>query len=135
MDRLINSLRVRLIGVVLVIHAALVPLLYLGVSVIIQEGYAELFVNSVRSFSRLTADELEASGERDVFEVAVPEVGGGSPRRAQIGFLPIIMDVLHRGFVRLALVIRRCDSKQEVARQRSFQFRKSPSLRMPAWAV
>jgi signal transduction histidine kinase len=62
---MINSLRVRLISVMLVIVAALVPLLYLGVSAIVQEGYAELFVNSVRSFSRLIADELEASGDRD----------------------------------------------------------------------
>jgi signal transduction histidine kinase len=65
MDRLINGLRARLIAVVLVIHAALVPLLYLGVSAIVEEGYSELFVNSVRSFSRLIADELEASEDRD----------------------------------------------------------------------
>jgi signal transduction histidine kinase len=65
MDRLINGLRSRLIGLVLIIHAALVPLLYLGVSAIVEEGYSELFVNSVRSFSRLIADELEAADERD----------------------------------------------------------------------
>ena len=65
MDRLINGLRSRLIAVVLVIHAALVPLLYLGVSAIVEEGYSDLFVNSVRSFSRLTADELEASEDKD----------------------------------------------------------------------
>lgn len=65
MDRLINGLRSRLIAVVLIIHAALVPLLYLGVSAIVEEGYSELFVNSVRSFSRLIADELEASEDRD----------------------------------------------------------------------
>ena len=65
MDRLINGLRSRLIALVLIIHAALVPLLYLGVSAIVEEGYSELFVNSVRSFSRLTADELEASDEKD----------------------------------------------------------------------
>jgi signal transduction histidine kinase len=60
MERLVSSLRVRLIGVVLVILAALVPLLYLGVSAIVQEGYAERFVNSLRAYSRLVADELEA---------------------------------------------------------------------------
>jgi signal transduction histidine kinase len=65
MDRLINGLRSRLIGLVLIIHAALVPLLYLGVSAIVEEGYSELFVNSVRSFSRLIADELEASEDKD----------------------------------------------------------------------
>jgi signal transduction histidine kinase len=63
MERLVNSLRVRLIGVVLVILAALVPLLYLGVSAIVREGYAERFVNSLRSYSRLVADELEVLGE------------------------------------------------------------------------
>jgi len=88
MDRLINSLRVRLIGVVLVIHAALVPLLYLGVSVIIQEGYAELFVNSVRSFSKLTADELEASGERE-FEQRAAALLDGAMLTGQVVFSEI----------------------------------------------
>lgn len=88
MDRLINSLRVRLIGVVLVIHAALVPLLYLGVSVIIQEGYAELFVNSVRSFSRLTADELEASGEQE-FEQRAAALLDGAMLTGQVVFSEI----------------------------------------------
>jgi len=46
--RVINSLRVRLTSVVLVIYAALLPPLYLGVSAIVEDGYAELFVNSVR---------------------------------------------------------------------------------------
>src|SRR6516164_3584997 len=59
MERLVNSLRVRLLGVVVVILAALVPLLYLGVSAIVREGYAERFVNSLRVYSRLVADELE----------------------------------------------------------------------------
>lgn len=65
MDRVIDTLRVRMVGVVLVIHAALVPLLYLGVSAIVEDGYAESFVNSVRSYSRLTADELEAVQDQD----------------------------------------------------------------------
>jgi signal transduction histidine kinase len=65
MDRVTNGLRFRLVAVVLIIHAALVPLLYLGVSAIVEEGYSELFVNSVRSFSRLIADELEASEDKD----------------------------------------------------------------------
>jgi signal transduction histidine kinase len=59
MERLISSLSVRLISVVLVILAALVPPLYLGVSAIVREGYAERFVNSLRAYSRLVADELE----------------------------------------------------------------------------
>ena len=62
---MINSLRVRLTSVVLVIHAALLPLLYLGVAAIVQDGYAELFVNSVRVYSRMVADELEAVADPD----------------------------------------------------------------------
>jgi signal transduction histidine kinase len=61
MERLTNSLRMRLMSVVLVINAALVPLLYLGASTIVEDGYTDLFVNPVRSYSRLVADELEAS--------------------------------------------------------------------------
>jgi signal transduction histidine kinase len=64
-DRLTTSLRVRLTSVVLVIHAALVPLLYLGVAAIVEDGYAEAFVNPVRSYSRLVADELEAVDSTD----------------------------------------------------------------------
>ena len=60
MGRLVSSLSVRLISVVLVILAALVPPLYLGVSAIVREGYAERFVNQVRAYSRLVADELES---------------------------------------------------------------------------
>jgi signal transduction histidine kinase len=65
MDRLMASLRVRLSGVVLVINAALVPLLYVGVAAIMEDGYAEQFVNPVRAYSRLVADELEAVGAQD----------------------------------------------------------------------
>src|ERR1700751_4881002 len=65
MERLTDSLAVRLTSVVLVILAALLPLLYLSVSAIVREGYAERFVNSVRSYSRLVADELEAQDARD----------------------------------------------------------------------
>jgi signal transduction histidine kinase len=67
MERLSNSLRVRLTSVVLVILAALVPPLYLGVSAIVEKGYAERFVNSLRSYSRLVADELEGL-EREGFD-------------------------------------------------------------------
>ena len=88
MVRLINTLRVRLIGVVLVIHAALVPLLYLGVSAIVERGYAELFVNSVRAFSRLTADELEAADDRD-FEERAARLLDGAMLTGQIVFTEI----------------------------------------------
>jgi signal transduction histidine kinase len=56
---------------VLVILAALVPPLYLGVSAIVREGYAERFVNSLRVYSRLVADELEALDEADFDRHAV----------------------------------------------------------------
>lgn len=65
MERLVNSLRVRLISVVLIILAALAPLLYLGVSAIVEAGYTERFVNSVRAYSRLAADGLEALEPQD----------------------------------------------------------------------
>src|SRR5262252_4073358 len=71
MERLVSSISVRLISVVLVILAALVPPLYLGVSAIVREGYAERFVNSLRAYSRLIADELEALDEADVDRQAV----------------------------------------------------------------
>jgi len=67
MEQLINTLRLRLMSVVLVIHAALVPLLYLGVTAIVTDGYAELFVNPARSYSQLVADQLEA-GDVEHFE-------------------------------------------------------------------
>ena len=88
MVRLINSLRVRLIGVVLVIHAALVPLLYLGVTAIVERGYADLFVNSVRAFSRLTADELEAADDRE-FEERAARLLDGAMLTGQIVFTEI----------------------------------------------
>ena len=65
MERLTNTLRLRLLGVVLVIHAALVPLLYVGVTAIVTEGYADLFVNPARSYSRLVADQLEEGRSED----------------------------------------------------------------------
>ena len=71
MGRLVNSLPVRLTGVMLVIIAALVPPLYLGVSAIVREGYAERFVNSLRIYSRLVADELETIDEADFDRRAV----------------------------------------------------------------
>jgi len=70
---MIGSLRSRLLGVVLVINAALAPLLYLGVAAIVQDGYAELFVNSVRSYSRLVADQLETEIAPD-FEARAADV-------------------------------------------------------------
>src|SRR5262249_27109749 len=65
MERLINTLRGRLLGVVLLINALLAPLLYLGVSAIVEDGYADLFVNSVRSYSHLVADQMEEIDRND----------------------------------------------------------------------
>ena len=76
MGRLTVSLRVRLTSVVLAIHAALVPLLYLGVSAIVEDGYAEQFVNPVRSYSRLVADELEAVDARDFNQKVIALLDG-----------------------------------------------------------
>jgi len=71
MERLVNSLRVRMLGVVLVILTALVPLLYVGVLKIVRDGYTERFVNSVRTYSRLIADELESLDSADFERRAV----------------------------------------------------------------
>src|SRR4051812_41803244 len=90
MERLINSLRARLIAVGLVIHAALAPLLYLGVAVIVEEGYAESFINSVRSFSRLTADELEMVDEKN-FEEQATALLDGVVLTGQVVFTEVIV--------------------------------------------
>src|SRR5215471_17666726 len=71
MERIVNSLRVRLIGAMLVMLGVLVPPLYLGVSAIVREGYGERFVNSLRVYSRLVADELETLDEADFDRRAV----------------------------------------------------------------
>jgi signal transduction histidine kinase len=89
MERLMNTLRLRLLGVVLVIHAALVPLLYLGVTAIVTDGYAELFVNPARSYSQLVADELEA-GSTDRFEPRAIELLDGVLLTGQVVFAEII---------------------------------------------
>jgi len=88
MERLINSLHGRLLGVVLVINAALAPLLYLGVAAIVQDGYAELFVNSVRSYSRLVADQLETVPERE-FESRAKDVLDDFELSGQVVFAEI----------------------------------------------
>jgi len=89
MERLINSLRFRLTSVVLVINAVLVPLLYLGVSAIVEDGYAELFVNPVRSYSQIVADELEATGAQD-FDARATELLDSVSLTGQIVFAEII---------------------------------------------
>jgi signal transduction histidine kinase len=61
MGRVTRSLRGRLVIMVLAIQAVLAPVLYIGVAAIIQSGYADLFVDDVRTYSRILADELEIS--------------------------------------------------------------------------
>ncbi len=89
MERLINTLRVRLTSVVLVINVALVPLLYLGVTSIVQDGYTDLFVNFVRSYSKLVADELEASGP-DQFDRHVVELLDSVMLTGQVQFAEVV---------------------------------------------
>jgi signal transduction histidine kinase len=89
MERLINTLPLRLMSVVLVIHAALVPLLYLGVTAIVTEGYAELFVNPARSYSQLVADELEGRSPPD-FERRAPELLDSVLLTGEVVFAEII---------------------------------------------
>jgi signal transduction histidine kinase len=89
MGRLTNTLRVRLTSVVLVIHVALVPLLYLGVSSIVQDGYADLFVNPVRSYSKLVADELEASDAQH-FDRHVVELLDSVMLTGQVQFAEVV---------------------------------------------
>ena len=59
MDRLTNRLWFRLTLVVLVIHAVLLPLLFSGLLLIVQRSHADIFVDQVRSYGHLLADELE----------------------------------------------------------------------------
>jgi signal transduction histidine kinase len=89
MERLTNTLRVRLLGVVLVIHAALVPLLYVGVTAIVTEGYADLFVNPARSYSRLVADDLEAGRSED-FKRRAAELLDSALLTGQVVFAEIV---------------------------------------------
>src|SRR3981081_4616266 len=89
MERLTNSLRMRRLSVCLVINAALVPLLYLGVSTIAQDGYTDLFVNPVRSYSRLVADELEAIDAVN-FDQHPPELRDSVRLRGQVVCCEII---------------------------------------------
>jgi len=68
---------------------ALVPLLYLGVSSIVQDGYADLFVNPVRSYSKLVADELEAS-DPDQFDRRVVELLDSVMLTGQVQFAEVV---------------------------------------------
>jgi signal transduction histidine kinase len=85
---MINSLRGRILSVLLVVLAALLPFLYLGISRIVQDGYAEGFVNSVRTYSGLVADELEASGGAN-FDARAEALLDGAVLSGQVVFAEV----------------------------------------------
>lgn len=88
MERVINSLRGRILSVLLVVLAALLPFLYLGISRIVEDGYAEGFVNSVRTYSGLVADQLEASGGAD-FDARAEMLLDGAVLSGQVVFAEV----------------------------------------------
>ncbi|HEY7643261.1 MAG TPA: ATP-binding protein [Steroidobacteraceae bacterium] len=61
MDRVSNRLWLRLTSVVLVINAVLLPVLFSGLLFIVKQSLADAFIDEVRSYSRLLANELELS--------------------------------------------------------------------------
>jgi signal transduction histidine kinase len=85
---MINSLRGRILSVLLAVLAALLPFLYLGISGIVQEGYAEGFVNSVRTYSGLVADELEASDAAN-FDARAEALLDGAVLSGQVVFAEV----------------------------------------------
>jgi signal transduction histidine kinase len=65
MDRITNRLWFRLTLAVLLIHAMLMPLLFYGLLYIVERSHADIFVDQVRSYGRLLADELELGDALD----------------------------------------------------------------------
>jgi signal transduction histidine kinase len=57
---MIHRLWLRLTSVVLVIHAVLLPALFFGLLFIVTQSLTDTFVDEVRSYGHLLADELEA---------------------------------------------------------------------------
>jgi signal transduction histidine kinase len=110
MERLITGLRARLLGVVLVINAALGPLLYVGVSAIVQEGYADSFVNSLRSYSRLVADQLETEAAAD-FDARAADVLDDVMLSGQVVFVELTDGTrkIHASIGSLASPVPRAD--------------------------
>ena len=85
---MIDSLRGRILTVLLVVLAALLPFLYLGISRIVEAGYAEGFVNSVRTYSGLVADELEASDAAN-FDARAEALLDGAVLSGQVVFAEV----------------------------------------------
>ncbi len=65
MDRVTHRLWLRLTSVVLVIHAVLLPILFSGLLFIVRQSLADIFIDEVRSYGRLLADELEIGDALD----------------------------------------------------------------------
>jgi hypothetical protein len=59
MARVIDRLWLRLTLVVLVIQAALLPLLFFRLLIIVEKSHADAFIDAVRSNARVLADQLE----------------------------------------------------------------------------
>jgi len=59
MGRVIDRLWLRITLVVLVIQAALLPLLFYRLLIIVEKSHAEAFTDQVRSYGRVLADQLE----------------------------------------------------------------------------
>lgn len=59
MVKFTNRLWVRLVTVVLLIHAVLLPMLFYGLLFIVQRSHTDLFVSQVRNYSRTLADQFE----------------------------------------------------------------------------
>ncbi|MGH8314909.1 MAG: hypothetical protein ACRETU_07135, partial [Steroidobacterales bacterium] len=67
MARLTLPLSGRVVAVVIALHAALLPLLYIELDHIVRLTHAETFTDFVRTYTRHHADEL-ASGHVDLNE-------------------------------------------------------------------
>ncbi|MEZ5500639.1 MAG: ATP-binding protein [Steroidobacteraceae bacterium] len=59
MEKLTGTLRGRIALAVILVHAVLLPALYLSLSYILTRSHTSLFVSQVRTFARLVADEFE----------------------------------------------------------------------------
>ena len=60
-----HRLWLRLTSVVLVIHAVLLPILFSGLLFIVKQSLSDIFIDEVRSYGRLLADELELGDALD----------------------------------------------------------------------
>jgi len=60
MARKLSTLRARLIMVALAVHAMLLPALFFGVMLIVENSHRDVFVNDVRTHSRFLADILSS---------------------------------------------------------------------------